>query len=166
MKCIRVKSKQENVEFVYSPNPITIDKSKSWGEGSIQNFPNGAYLKLNDGVVSHGVQPNDDNTAPVGWYKNKNGSYNKKDIFVVSLLPFKSDDIKTVEISTLDGVMNYDIKKPSVIVAQNVNGTPDLKDIWTMTLDDLNKFYHFNTTNMLVLNQLIGYNTTLYKQLN
>ena len=65
----KVESNQRNVKFSFCPNPVTIDKSADWGEGNLQQFPNGVFLKHDpdSDEITHGVQPNKEVTAPVGW---------------------------------------------------------------------------------------------------
>lgn len=137
----KIKSKQENVKFSYCPNPVTIDKSASWGDGGIQDFPNGVFFKhdpITD-VITHGVQPNEDDSAPVGWYEYHKGVYNKLPIFVDdNALSISS----IVSINTLDGLINYVVNEPSRIVCNMDNGVPNLKDCGVMTVKEIEKNYH------------------------
>jgi hypothetical protein len=79
-----VSSRQKNVTFIKCFDPLTIDKSKSWGPNNFQAAPKGAFLKMkNDSTVSHLVQPNADFSAPIGWVYTGNGNlYDKAPIFV------------------------------------------------------------------------------------
>ena len=101
------------------------------------------FLKRNSkGIVTHGVQPNKESTAPIGWVLQPNGLYSKKPIWYLETL-----ELGTVKgISTTDGFMNYEIKNPSVLVAQDKNNQPDLSDTWVIDSDIFNRDYDFNET--------------------
>lgn len=145
-------SKQVNIPFVFCPDPIVIDKRKSWGESSdnFQNGPNGAFLKMKDyKTVSHLVQPNNDKTAPVGWtYTGQDNLYNKLPIFIGE----KINKGETKRVKTLDGEINYEAKEDSWVVYNVKNITnpeecgdyePNLDDCWVQKESDLIKNYHF-----------------------
>ena len=135
-------SKQKNVEFVFCPSPITIDKTASWGPGNFQNGPEGAFLKINnDGSVSHLVQPNASKTAPIGWVKTDVPRlFNKMPIGVLQVL---TEIGNTVDLSTKDGDMNYLIQEESYLVCNlNEDGiTPNKEDSWVITKKELEKNY-------------------------
>lgn len=136
----KVISKQKDVDFVFCPYPMTIDKSADWGEGNIQVFPNGVFLKRNKaGIITHGVQPNQNGNAPVGWVLQSNGFYTKQPIWYLETL--EGGRIK--KIKTLDGTVNYKVKNRSVLVAQDKNNHPDLNDTWIIDLEIFNRDYHF-----------------------
>lgn len=148
-----VTSKQTNVVFSWCPNPTTIDKSASWGTDNLQEFPNGAFLKHdNHGVITHGVQPNEDQTAPVGWRPLNScidgncpqTCYEKLPIWVHDETVYHES---VVPLQTLDGLIKYKVTEPSVIVAQDENGNPSEKDIWIMTIADLKKNYNYEEAN-------------------
>ena len=72
----RIESNQRNVEFIYCSSPVTIDKSSEWGEGNLQNFPNGVFLKVkpeNNTIVTHGIEPNKLGDCPTGWIEDSYG---------------------------------------------------------------------------------------------
>ena len=138
----RVLSKQRNVRFILCSSPMTIDKTKDWGDNNLQNFPNGAFLKINDNfTISHGVQPNADNTAPVGWTANGDGTYDKSAIWVDETIVY--DNNKSVPIKTLDGHMDYVAAEPSVIVYNGNEESANQNDGWLMSVKDLKKHYEF-----------------------
>lgn len=128
-----VTSKQRNVNFIYLSSPFTIDKSNDWGGNNLQSFPNGGWIKLNpDGTASHGVQG--DNEAPVGWYKEDNGTFSKFPIHVGKR--YEKGDVVTL--TTLDGEMTYNVNETSYIVSNDSN------DSWLITKSDLIKHYNYN----------------------
>lgn len=131
-------STQRNIDFVYCPHPVTVDKSAEWGKGNIQQFPNGVFLKKNDeGIITHGVQPNDDQSAPVGWRLQPDGFFEKLPIWLIKELEVGT----MVELDTLDGVINYEVKKPTYLVCQNLNGEPNLSDSWAISVENFNNSY-------------------------
>lgn len=143
---------QKSIRFVWCASPITIDKSKSWGEGNLQVANDGAYLRLQDDfvTVSHLVQPNADKTAPIGWKPMVKptvgvipGFFDKNDIWVVTdegnnLLVLNNQEFK---LKTLDGEMIYNITEPTVIVCNDNNGEPNMEDAWVIKLKDFEKNY-------------------------
>lgn len=136
----KIKSLQKDIKFSYCPNPVTIDKSDEWGEGNIQNFPNGVFLKHDEesDVITHGVQPNvGDNSYPEGWEKQADGLFKKKDIWFIRELEVGS----TINIDTLDGEINYQVTVPSSLVCQDKDGQPNEKDSSVIRNDQLNKSY-------------------------
>ena len=106
-----VESHQKNVQFIFCPNPVTIDKSLEWGEGNLQVAKEYAFLKLKDDgyTVANMVQSNENKTAPVGWITSveikEKGFFDKKPIFVDDSRIFQPDE--NVELDTLDGKMKY-----------------------------------------------------------
>lgn len=141
----KIESNQKNVRFVYCPDPITLDKSKSWGQGNIQRADNGAFLKLTkEGTVSNLVQPNSDKSAPIGWIASREtqekGFFDKKPIFLDDSKVFQPNE--QISLDTLDGKMNYSLDKPFVIVYNTTDkGEIDQQDCWVMTLENLSKNY-------------------------
>ena len=144
----RVLSKQRNVRFVYSPSPIVIDKREAWGpsESNFQQHPQGGFLKVNDDnyTISHGVQPNSDNTAPVGWLRNttvtSSATFDKLPIWVDDSRVIKEGEVLKLE--TLDGPIEYTAKSDSFVV-YNGDTEPNTLDVWCMTRKDLEKNYEF-----------------------
>lgn len=134
----KIKSRQENVKFIFCPSPFTIDKSEEWGEGNLQQFPNGGFLKINDdGKVSHGVQPNEGGTAPLGWEVQENGLFRKKPIWL-------SPEVHTegvISMETADGQIDYEVKEPSMVTYNDLNGEPNRNDGWVQTVANLEKNY-------------------------
>ncbi|HMT01387.1 MAG TPA: hypothetical protein PKC14_03610 [Candidatus Absconditabacterales bacterium] len=139
----KINSKQVNVLFIFCFSPVTIDKSAEWGENNNQLGPNGAFLKVNEGeemTISHLVQPNNDNSAPVGWVKVGNNRYSKAPIWIdEEPLPMG----QTVQIQTLDGTMNYEVKENSYRCYNDKNGEADTSDCWVQTEANLKKNYDF-----------------------
>lgn len=142
----KVNSRQTEVVFSWCPHPVTIDKSEDWGKGSMQHFPNGVFLKHDThGNVTHGVQPNEDKTAPVGWVPSHTcidipcakTCYDKSPIWA-SVAIAESGKIR---LDTIDGFVEYEIKEPSCVVAQDDNGKPSETDRWVMTIRELQKSY-------------------------
>lgn len=133
-----VKSKQSKIKFIVIKSPITIDKSKDWGPGNFQNFPNGAFLKVEGEEISHGVQPEDDFSNPIGWIPNKEaGFFDKKPIWI-------SDDTfeeGMISLSTKDGHIHYEVNEPCKVCYNNLNNKADLTDAWVQTIDSLQKNY-------------------------
>lgn len=147
-----VTSKQVNVPFIFCPDPVVIDKRKSWGESedNFQKAPNGAFLKMKDSkTVSHLVQPNSTKTAPVGWvYSGRDNFYDKLPIFVGE----KVNKGEAKKIKTLDGEISYEAKEDSWVVynVKNIANPgdcgsyePDLEDCWVQKESDLIKNYNF-----------------------
>jgi hypothetical protein len=136
---MKVLSKQQDVQFIWCPNPVTIDKSSEWGSGNFQNAPNGAFLKMKSPTeVSHLVQPNEDKTAPIGWVAtNKPGYFDKCPIFIIENLSIG----RCVPVNTLDGDIIYDVKVPSCLVCNLVNGQPNYEDCWIQSEEDILKNY-------------------------
>lgn len=142
-----VNSKQKNVAFVRVNDPITIDKRNAWGDDptNMQLGPNGAYLKMkNPTLVSHLVQPNADNTAPIGWVPGDGpGLFSKESIWV-------EDEVlsagTTKFVQTLDGPINYTIKAPSVVVYNGNSAGPNFNDSWIQTVAALVENYEYSAT--------------------
>lgn len=140
---IKVLSKQVNVPFVYCPSPIVIDKRDDWGpsEDNYQRAPKGAYLKMSDDItVSHLVQPNEDNSAPIGWEVTPYpGLFTKSPIFITEEV---LDAGITVHISTLDGPIQYEVKEPSMICFNQTKvGDINYADSWVQSMKNLEKNY-------------------------
>lgn len=137
-----IHSKQQGVYFSYCPHPVTIDKSKDWGEGNKQCFPKGVFFKHDENdanVVTHGVQPNEEGTAPVGWIKDYLGTFEKKPILIGETL----QPGQTKEINTLDGLINYEVKVTSVMCYnRNEDGSADMNDVYVQSLENLEKNYY------------------------
>lgn len=148
-----VESKQKNVTFSFCPHPVTIDKSEEWGEGNVQEFPNGVFFKHDqNGEITHGVQPNLDTECPVGWFWNgedldKEGNiqlYDKLPIWVGKRFDVPDKDNENIDIvlNTLDGIIRYGVNEPCYIIAQDEEGEPSEKDRWVMTEKELKKNYN------------------------
>jgi hypothetical protein len=138
----KIQSTQRNVSFVFCPSPVTIDKRGEWGDNAdnLQHGAGGAFLKMKDQTtVSHLVQPNEDKTAPIGWVVGSGpGLFDKTPIWIEEeVLPVGSTKV----LQTLDGVMSYEVKKPSVVCYNDLDGKPNQKDSWAQTLDNLRSNY-------------------------
>lgn len=137
----KVESNQRNIKFSFCKEPVTIDKSSEWGDGNLQNFPLGVFFKhdLLTDEVTHGVQPNETGTAPVGWVVDDSG-FKKLPIHIGKELV-----VGTVTgITTLDGDINYEVTEPSFLCYNDDgNNKPDLKDCWAQTLNSIQKNYIF-----------------------
>jgi hypothetical protein len=133
-----VKSNQKS-RFIYCPNPVTIDKRKSWGndESNFQQAPDGAFLKI-DGKnqVSHLVQPKSCKMEPIGWTFDEGETFEKDPIWVSD--EFNETDIK---LKTKDGVINYEVTEPSVICCNGDSVSPDYTDPWIQKVSELKKNY-------------------------
>lgn len=138
----KLYSKQTDVRFIWCPDPITIDKRKSWGENSdnYQLASNGAFLKMKDGnTISHLVQPNEDKSAPIGWVKgSKDGYYDKSPIYIDEVVRNPGE---TVELATRDGLIRYEVKEPVYICYNEKDGGPDESDCWAQKVSDVEKNY-------------------------
>lgn len=136
-----IQSRQKDVTFIKCPDPVIIDKSKSWGPGNLQNGPGGAFLKMkNPSTVSHLVQPNDDFSAPIGWvYTGKENLYDKAPIYVGEKV-LKGE---TKSLHTLDGFINYVADEDSFVVCNQVDEQPNLADSWLIKESQLKKDYFF-----------------------
>jgi len=139
MSIKKVNSKQNRVQFSFCPHPFTIDKSSEWGEGNKQLFPDGGYMKhesIGSINVTHGVQPNIYGTSPIGWLKNNDGTFRKQPIFIGEELKVGT----THELNTLDGVVSYEVKEPSILC---YNGTtePNMKDVYVQSIKNLQENY-------------------------
>lgn len=143
MKNKILKSKQEKVLFIKNKYPFVIDKSKDWGPDSLQNFPNGGWLKLNDkNEVLHGVQDIGDWSSLIGWEPDDNenyGYFKKSPIFLIKQLSLGKHKIQT-----LDGIINYEVKENSYLVCNMIKGLKDLNDIYIITKSELLKNYYIN----------------------
>lgn len=141
----KLNSKQKAVKFIYCANPITIDKRSSWGQdaANLQIAENGAFLKMkNDFEVSHLVQPNSKNDAPVGWIKTEVQSLFDKLPIYVSEEVILAGETKKVE--TLDGVMEYCLNEDAVLCCNSdENGDVNLADVWLQKISDLKKNYDY-----------------------
>lgn len=98
--------------------------------------------------VSHGVQPNEDFSAPVGWEPaDKEGFFNKKDIWVESDIIYpneEGEETKVVTMDTADGVISYEVKEPSIVTYNCLpNGEPDYSDGWVQTVKNVEKNYNW-----------------------
>jgi hypothetical protein len=140
MKRVFASSKQKDIKFSWCAMPVTVDLSSLWGEGNLQSFPSGVFLKHDaEGTITHGVQPKEDNSAPVGWIRQEDGLYCKEGIWVLEKLEVGH----TVNIDTLDGEMNCVITKPSYLVANGTPEEPNQRDTWSQFTTDLVKNYNF-----------------------
>ncbi len=139
-----IQSKQRNVAFVFCASPVVIDKRAEWGQdpSNLQQGPNGAFLKMNSSTeVSHLVQPNEDKSAPVGWIQGDGpGLFTKSPIWV-------EDEViqpgAKIQMMTLDGEINYEVKEPSVVCYNGDTSGPNLADGWIQSMKNLTKNYEF-----------------------
>ena len=135
----KVESKQKDVKFSFCKEPVTIDKSSEWGEGNVQNFPNGVFFKhdSNTDEITHGVQPNEKGTAPVGWTHDLS-NFKKLPIWIGKELEVGS----ITGMETLDGSINYEVTEPSYLCYNdNGNNEPNLSDSWAQTIEAVEKNY-------------------------
>lgn len=145
----KLLSKQLGVQFIFCESPITIDKRGAWGDNpdNFQKGPNGAFLKTDaKGNISHLVQPNADNTAPIGWIPSTAvpvvGHYDKKPIWITNEL---IEPGAVLNVKTLDGDIEYKIEKPSRVCYNSApDGTADLNDVWVQTVEALIKNYEYD----------------------
>ena len=142
---ILVESTQKDVMFLHTDDPFTIDKSAEWGEGNIQEFPDGGFVKASSQTqFSHGVQPREDTVfAPLGWIQGSEaGLYSKAPIAVnLATLLNEGDE---VELHTKDGVMDYVVKEPSFYCYNvDADGVVDFSDVWVQSIRNLEKNYSF-----------------------
>jgi hypothetical protein len=145
----KYNSKQQNVPFIWCPDPITIDKRSSWGntDDNLQVAPNGAFLKvyaeLNNctttQVVSHLVQPKEDKSAPIGWVPVQFGLFSKEPIWIDNnIIPSG----KTYEFRTADGKMVYCLDEDAKVCYNCLeNGEPDYEDGWLQKVSEIEKNY-------------------------
>lgn len=140
----RLISKQRGIKFIYCASPITIDKSEEWGPNNFQIAKNGAFLKMkNENEISHLVQPNSDNTAPIGWVQTGvPGYFDKAPIYISEEL-----EIGMYSIKTLDGLIDYTVTEPSVICYNEKDGNIDLDDCWIQTIEEIEKNYELPRDN-------------------
>lgn len=132
------KSTKPPTRHIFVEYPMTLDKSKDWGEGNIQEFPNGGFLQFQNGKITHGVQPNEDLSAPIGWVKtDEQDIFKKKNIYAVQ------NKFPIVQLKTKDGDMEYQNpnKNGWVCFNQLENNTPDTTDSWFVTNDQFQKLY-------------------------
>lgn len=133
----QIESNQRNVNFSFCESPVTIDKSAAWGEGNLQNFPNGVFLKHDaSGDVTHGVQPKEDMSAPIGWLKDENG-FKKLPIWIGERLAPGT----TKNLLTLDGPIDYLVAEDSFVCCNDSDGIPNMKDSWVQSVAEINKNY-------------------------
>jgi len=128
----KLLSKQIGVQFFYCPSPVTLDKRASWGNdpSNFQQGPNGAFLKTDaNGNISHLVQPNADNTAPIGWQPSMIGITNTYDKKPIWINPEQIEAGVVLEVKTLDGDIVYTVNEPSHICYNSAtDGSADLND--------------------------------------
>ena len=141
----KINSKQRDIKFIYCGDPITIDKRNSWGTdpSNMQIANRGAFLKMkNETTVSHLVQPNEQQDAPVGWIKTDVPSlFDKAPIWVSSdIVPANTP----YEIQTLDGLLKPCFDEPSVLCYNcNPDGSINMDDVWLQKISDLKKNYDY-----------------------
>lgn len=130
---MKYKSIQPITTFLKLKSPFTIDKSSEWGPGNIQEFLIGGFLKVNeDGkTISHGVQPNKDFSAPVGWEQVIGNTYKKLDIEADFVEP------GPILVKTLDGQMQHENKFGGYICG-NIG---EVEDFWFVEKDKFEKLY-------------------------
>ncbi len=136
-----IKSKQIRVHFVFCPHPIMMDLSEVFGPGNLQFAQSGAFLKMQDDhfTVSHLVQSNADQTAPIGWRPtSQKGRFDKNPIWVEEEKLVAGD---VVNMMTKDGKINYEVTEPSRICYNDLNGQPDLTDRWVQKESVLRQNY-------------------------
>ena len=133
----RYRSLQPPARFVRFTSPMVLDRSAEWGPGSVQSFPNGAFLRLrSNDEVSHGIQPNEDFSAPVGWEPTaKRGLFRKKDISAERI-----EGSGSIVITTLDGPVSCPL--PCYLCANlNYHGEPDPHDRWPRPVAEFEAAY-------------------------
>lgn len=133
----KIESNQRNIKFSFCSSPLTIDKSADWGEGNLQKFPNGVFLKHDESTfeITHGVQPNNIGTAPIGWTFDNKG-FKKLPIWIgEKLFPGERRMI-----NTLDGEITYLVAEDSYVCYNGIE-TPDLEDVWIQSVKELEKNY-------------------------
>lgn len=127
-------------------DPITLDKSESWGEGNIQQHKKGCWIQLKEktlkGVseISHLVAG--DSKNPVGWEPRITGEY-VTDLWVKLPIMAKQISEKNVILDTLDGTMSYDNPDGDGWIAFNLNkdGTRNENDSWFIKNEDFIEMY-------------------------
>jgi hypothetical protein len=130
------KSTKPPTMHIFAADPVTIDKSAEWGEGNLQNFPDGVFLQIPHDTVTHGVQPNNDKTAPIGWHHTGNSLYGKNDI----IAEITTDTVVTL--ITRDGDMIYDNPDKNGWICYNiVDGMRDHTDPWFVTNEKFQQLY-------------------------
>ena len=147
----KYNSKQKSVEFIWCPDPITIDKRSSWGntDDNLQVASNGAFLKLitnsNNCIsiqtISHLVQPKEDKSAPVGWVPTpfSPGFFDKEPIWIDDKIIPAFD---VYEFATADGKMVYCLDEDAKVCYNCLeNGEPDYKDGWLQKVSEIEKNY-------------------------
>ena len=151
----KYKSTKGETIHIFSPNPVTIDKTDErgtsplnlwekfkslfgWKKRNIQYFPNGVFFQINkQGKVSHGVQPNKANTAPLGWFKVEDNVFEKNIIKAEQIIA------ESVTLDTADGKMTYDNTSRNGWVCYNLhpNTTANLEDAWFVPNNNFIKLY-------------------------
>lgn len=136
-----IQSTQVDQQFVMVTSPVTIDKSAEWGEGNLQKGPTGGFLKLADPLtVSHLVQPKPDFSAPIGWRPGSQpGLFTKNPIWVDEenvLQPGTKHSLMTA-----DGPMEYEVNEPSMLCYNDLDGEPNLDDVWIQKISAIRKNY-------------------------
>jgi hypothetical protein len=139
-------SVQVPTKFFWCPDPVTIDKSSSWGPGNFQTASDGAFLKWDDkkGRISHLVQPNAEKTAPIGWVPTSDPTiFLKSPIGVITRVEPPSDNL---DILTKDGPISYVVTEPVYVVCNlwASDNSFDPTDCWVMKVSEFDKNYSMN----------------------
>lgn len=141
------KSKEGTRKFGWLGFPCSFT---TWG--SKWEFPNGAFIShvgsnaINDTPeFSHGVQPNADKTAPVGWKPTEfPGTFEKMDIWSDGVI-VDPEIVSVITVCCLDapnGTKNYEVEEPSIITFNSNNdGSPNFADGWLQSLKGFESKY-------------------------
>lgn len=128
----------------FCSSPIMIDKSASWGEGNVQSHPNGAWVQIRDGKVSHLVD--DDNGSPRGWQPHFNPNplldslFTKRDVYAI----FVPEVSQLGVVKTKDGEMHYNPTKypnGAYLVFNIKDEKLDETDPWLVDTDTFESSY-------------------------
>ena len=92
--------------------------------------------------VSHLVQPNEDASAPIGWVATDvPGRFDKAPIYIGDTIHTAGE---VLELKTLDGDIKYEVKEDTVLCYNELNGEPNMKDVWPQPLAQIKKNYIFD----------------------
>jgi hypothetical protein len=146
MKTYYKKTDEPKMMF-WCADPISLDKSTSWGEGNKQEHLKGCWVQINDkDTVAHLVAGDEHN--PVGWTSHNPFEGLMPDEWSSNLWtknPIKAEQvgINPVELDTLDGPMEYANPNNDGWVLWNLeeDGEVDVKDTWFMPNTDFTKVY-------------------------
>ena len=140
------KSDEPKLMF-WCEDPITLDKSTSWGEGNLQEHKNGCWIQINDNdkviCLVAGTKE-----SPVGWKQHNPFEGLMPDEWESNLWiknPFKAEQvtINPVKLDTLDGPMEYENPSNDGWVLWNIkeDGEVDTNDSWFMSNAEFTEVY-------------------------